>query len=81
MAATNMCSNFGSKLSSPPLLSKYAKLSSLSTRCLLAAQKRERAATHMQGTVLTITRLKIIPTIKYLYHIQRQCVDEFSSLI
>ena len=43
------------------MLSIYAKLSSLSTEC-----PRERVAAHMQGTVFTSARLKIIPTIKNL---------------
>ena len=48
-----------------------------STLCLLS--KSERAATHMQVTVLTLARLKTLPTIKNLYYIQYQSVDEFSS--
>ena len=47
------------------MLSKYAKLSSH----LLDVQKRERAAAHMQGTVFTIARWKIVTTITNLYHI------------
>ena len=41
----------------------------------------EIAAAHMQETVSTAARLKIVPTIKNLYHIQCQCVDELSSLV
>ena len=43
--------------------------------------EKERAAAQMQGTVFTLARLKIVPTIKKFYHIQCQCVDELSSLI
>ena len=43
--------------------------------------EREGAAAHMQGTVPTLVRLKIVPTIKNLYHTQCQCVDELSSLV
>ena len=57
------------------MLSIYAKLSSPSNRC-----PKERAA-HMQGTVFTSARLKIVPTINNLYHIQCQRVDELSSLV
>ena len=32
----------------------------------------------MQGTVFTVAKLKIVPSIKNLYHIQCQCVDELS---
>ena len=35
----------------------------------------------MQGTVLTLARLKIVPTVKNQYHIQCQSVDELSSLV
>ena len=42
--------------------------------------ERVRMASHMQGTVFTLARLKIVPTVKNLYHIQCQCVDELSSL-
>ena len=41
-------------------------------------KERERAAAHMQGTVFTLARLKIVPTIKNLYHIQCQYVDKLS---
>ena len=41
----------------------------------------EKAAAHMQGTVFTLARQKIILTIKKLYHIQCQSVDELSSLV
>ena len=46
----------------------YAKLS----RQLLAVRERERerATAHMPGTVFTSATLKIVPTIKNLYHIQ-----------
>ena len=37
--------------------------------------KRKRAAAHMQGTVFTIARSKIVPAVKNLYHIQCQIVD------
>ena len=47
-----------------------------STRC-----QRERVAVNMQGIVFTFARLKIVPTIKNLHHIQCQCVDESSSLV
>ena len=43
--------------------------------------EREGVAAHMQGTVFTSARLKIVSTIKNLYHIQCQCVDELSSLV
>ena len=59
------------------MLSIYAKLSS----CLLGVRKRERAAAHMQGTVFTFARFKIVPTIKNLYRIHCQCVDELSSSV
>ena len=39
----------------------------------------EREAAHMQETVFTSARFKIVPTIKNLYYIQCQCVDELSS--
>ena len=39
---------------------------------LLFARERERAAVNMQGTVFILARLKIVPTIKNLYHIQCQ---------
>ena len=35
-------------------------------------RERERAAVSMLGTVFTLARLKIVPTIKNLYHIQCQ---------
>ena len=54
------------------MLSIYVKLS----RHLLA-NRRERAAAHMHKELFTFARLKIDP-IKNLYHIQCQCVDEFS---
>ena len=57
------------------MLSVYAKLPSL----ILVVQKR--VAAHMQGTVFTLARLKIVPTIKNLSHIQCQCVDELSSSV
>ena len=60
------------------MLSIYAELSSPSTRC---PKERERAASHMQGTVFTSAKLKIVSTVKNLYHIQCQCVDELSSLV
>ena len=44
------------------MLSIYAKLSSH-----LLALERERATSHMQGSVLTLVRLKIVPTIKNMY--------------
>ena len=48
------------------MLSIYATLSShLLTVC-------ERVAVNMQGTVFTLARLKIVLTIKNLYHIQCQ---------
>ena len=47
-----------------------------STLCLLS--KSERAAAHMQVTVLTLARLKTLPTIKNLYFIQYPSVDELS---
>ena len=50
----------------------YAKLSSR-----LLAVRRGRAATHMQGTVCTLAREKIVPTIKNLYHFQ--CLDELNK--
>ena len=53
------------------LLSIYAELSSL-----YSLSERARMDAHMQGTVFTLARLKIAPTIKNLYHIQCQCVDE-----
>ncbi len=61
------------------MFSTYAKLSSR----LLAVRKREREATHMQETVFTSARLKIVPTIKNLYRIQCQsalvnCVERGS---
>ena len=41
---------------------------------------RERAAAHMHGTAFPLARLKIILTIKNLYHIQCQSiVDELSK--
>ena len=40
----------------------------------------ERESDSMQGTVFTLARLKIVPTITNLFHIQCQCVDELSSL-
>ena len=46
------------------MLSIYAKLPGR----LLAVQKKEREAAHMQGT-FTSARLKIVPTITNLYHI------------
>ena len=51
---------------------------SLSTHC---PKERERAAAHMQGTVFTLARSKIVSTIKNLYHIQCQCVDKLNSLV
>ena len=36
---------------------------------LLAVQERGRVAVHMQGTLFTLARLTIVPTIKNLYHI------------
>ena len=56
--------------------SMHAKLSAV-----YSLSERERAAVCMQGTVFTLARLKIVPTIKNLYHIQCQYVDELSSLI
>ena len=41
----------------------------------------ERERLHMQETMFTLARLKIVPTIKNLYHIQCQRVDELSSLV
>ena len=35
----------------------------------------------MQGTVFTIARLEIVPTIKNLFHIQSQSFDELSSVV
>ena len=58
------------------MLPIYAKLSSR-----LLAVERERAAAHMQGTGFTLARMKIVTTIKNLYHIQCQCVDELGSLV
>ena len=49
--------------------------------CLLAVRKKEKATAHMQGTVFTSARLKIVPTIMNLYHIQCQCVDKLSSSV
>ena len=54
------------------MLSIYATLSSH----LLAVRKGERAAAHMQGTVLTLARLKTVPTIQELVSLQCQCVNE-----
>ena len=59
------------------MLSIYAELLSR----LLAVLTRERAAAHMQGTALTLARLKIVSTIKNLYHIQCQCVGELGSSV
>ena len=59
------------------MLCMYAKLSSY----LLAVGKTKTAAAHMQGTVFTLASLKIVPTIKNLYRIQFQCVDELISLV
>ena len=57
------------------MFSMYAK-AKLSI-CILTV--RERAAAYMQGTVFTLARLKIVPTIKNLYHIEASvllnCVD------
>ena len=58
------------------MLSTYAKTIQPSTHCL-----KEREAAHMQRTVFTLARLKIVPTIKNLYYIQGQCFDELSSLV
>ena len=58
------------------LLSIYANLSSR-----LLTVERERAAAHMQGTVFTLARLKIVHNIKNLYHYHYQCVDELSSSV
>ena len=41
-----------------------------------ALSKRENRLHNMQGTEFTLARLKIVPTIKNLYHIQCECVDE-----
>ena len=38
-------------------------------------------AWHKYGTVFTSARLKIVPTIKDLYHIKCKCVDELSSSV
>ena len=54
------------------MLSIYATLSSH----LLTVRKGERAAAHMQGTVLTLARLKTVPTIQELVSLQCQCVNE-----
>ena len=53
----------------------YAKLSSHQ----LAVGKRERAAAHMHGTMSILARLTIVLSIKNLYHIRCQYVDELSS--
>ena len=53
------------------MLSIYAELSSH------LAVPKGKAAAHMQGTVFTLVRWKIVPTLKNLCHIQCQCVDEF----
>ena len=60
------------------MLSIYAQLSS---HVLAILREREREAVNMQGTVLPLAKLKIVPTIKNLYHIQCQYVDELSSLV
>ena len=58
------------------MLSIFARLSSR----LLAVREREGTAAHMQGTVFTLARLKIVPTIN-LYHIQCLYFDcEYLSL-
>ena len=36
--------------------------------------ERERVSVNMQGTVLILARLKIVPTIKNLIHIQCQSI-------
>ena len=50
------------------LCSLYAKLPSH----LLTVRERGRVGVNVQGTVFTLARLKIVPTIKNLYHIQCQ---------
>ena len=49
--------------------------------CFQLLDMAERMAVNVQGTVFTLARLKIVPTIKNLYHTQCQCVDELSSLV
>ena len=56
----------------------YTKLSSHP----LTVRKREREVTaHMQETVFTLEKLKIVPTIRNVHHIQCQCIYELSSLV
>ena len=65
------------------MFSTYAKLSSRLLAVRKREREREREDTHMQGTVFTSARLKIVPTIKNLYCIQSQsalvdCVERGS---
>ena len=45
------------------MLSTYAKLSAIYT-----LSEQEKMAAHMQGTVFALARLKIVLSIKNLYH-------------
>ncbi len=47
-----------------------ASMNAKLTSHIFTLQKRERAALHMLETVYTLARLKIVPTIMNLYHIQ-----------
>ena len=46
--------------------------------CVYLLSETDKEGTHARNC-FTLARLKIVPTIKNLYHIQCQCVDELSS--